>query len=61
MNDMFGVWPTVVFKTSRQQVRVQANAVNLTDRLNVINCAGLFAGTALALPRSFWGPCRVEF
>jgi hypothetical protein len=26
MNDMFGVWPTVVFKTSRQQVRVQANA-----------------------------------
>jgi hypothetical protein len=34
---------------------------NLTDRLNVINFAGLFAGTALALPRSFWGPCRVEF
>jgi hypothetical protein len=33
--------------------------VNLTDRLNVINFAGLFSGTALAPPRSFG--VRVQF
>ena len=27
--------------------------MNLTDRLNVIDFAGLFSGTALAAPRSF--------
>jgi outer membrane receptor protein involved in Fe transport len=42
----------VLFKSKRQQLRVQANVVNLTDRLNVINFAGLFSGTALAPPRS---------
>ncbi len=41
-----------MFKSNRQQLRVQANVVNLTDRLNVINFAGLFSGTALAPPRS---------
>jgi hypothetical protein len=49
----------IVFKTERQRVRVQANVVNLTDRLNVINFAGLFSGTALAPPRSFG--VRVQF
>ena len=43
----------IVFKTQREQVRVQANVIDLTDRLNVINFAGLFSGTALAAPRSF--------
>jgi outer membrane receptor protein involved in Fe transport len=42
----------VVFKTERKSLRLQANVVNLTDRLNVINFAGLFSGTALAPPRS---------
>jgi outer membrane receptor protein involved in Fe transport len=41
-----------VFKSNRQQLRVQANVVNLTDRLNVVSFAGLFSGTALAPPRS---------
>ena len=50
-----------VLKTARQQVRVQANAVNLTDRLNVINFAGLFSGTALGPPRSFGVRLNVEF
>jgi len=48
-------------KTARQQVRVQANAVNLTDRLNVINFAGLFSGTALAPPRSFGVRINLDF
>jgi TonB-dependent receptor-like protein len=51
----------ILFKTERQQVRVQANVVNLTDRLNVINFAGLFSGTALAPPRSFGVRVNVEF
>jgi hypothetical protein len=51
----------IVLKTARQQVRVQANAVNLTDRLNVINFAGLFSGTALGPPRSFGVRLNLEF
>jgi hypothetical protein len=48
-------------KTGRTQLRVQANVVNLTNRLNVINFAGLFSGTALAPPRTFGVRVQVEF
>ena len=51
----------VVFRTERKAVRVQANVVNLADRLNVINFAGLFSGTALAAPRSFGVRLQVDF
>jgi len=51
----------IVFKTDRQQVRLQANVINLTDRLNVINFAGLFSGTAVAASRSFGVRVHVEF
>jgi hypothetical protein len=50
-----------VFKTDRKTVRVQANVVNLTNRLNVINFAGLFSGTALRPPRSFGVRLHFEF
>jgi len=43
----------IAFKTKAQQFRIQADVVNLTDRLNVINFAGLFSGMAIAPPRSF--------
>jgi hypothetical protein len=36
----------------RQTVRLQADVQNLTDRLNVLDFAGLLSGTALAAPRS---------
>jgi len=36
----------------KRSVRLQADALNVTDRLNVINFAGLLSGTALAAPRS---------
>jgi outer membrane cobalamin receptor len=42
----------VAFQAGKQRLRVQADVVNITDRLNVINFAGLFSGTALAAPRS---------
>jgi hypothetical protein len=40
---------------------VQADVRNLTDRLNVINFAGLFSGTALAAPRSGAVRVRADF
>jgi outer membrane cobalamin receptor len=36
----------------KRSLRLQADAINLTDRLNVINFAGLLSGTAIAAPRS---------
>jgi TonB dependent receptor-like, beta-barrel len=51
----------IVFRTERQQVRVQANVVNLTDRLNVIDFAGLFSGTAIAPPRSVGVRLQFDF
>ena len=38
-------------KTATRTLRLQVDLLNLTNRLNVINFAGLFSGTALAPPR----------
>jgi outer membrane receptor protein involved in Fe transport len=43
---------TTLAKSSRQALRLQAEVRNLTNRVDVINFAGLFSGTALAVPRS---------
>lgn len=40
-----------LWKHEKRSLRLQADVLNLTDRLNVINFAGLFSGTALAAPR----------
>ena len=37
----------------RGTLRLQWDAINVTDQLNVINFAGLFSGTAIAPPRSW--------
>jgi hypothetical protein len=42
----------VLHKKEKQSVRLQADVQNLTDRLNVLDFAGVFSGTALAAPRS---------
>src|SRR6266404_3928726 len=42
-----------VWKHDALTVRIQADVANLTDRLNVIDFAGLFSGNAVAPPRSF--------
>jgi TonB-dependent Receptor Plug Domain len=42
-----------MWKRDSVQVRLQADAASLTNRLNVINFAGLFSGNAVAPPRSF--------
>jgi outer membrane receptor protein involved in Fe transport len=50
-----------VVKTPRRSVSIQADVLNLTNRLNVIDFSGLFSGTALAPPRSLAVRLRTEF
>ncbi|MDQ6700931.1 MAG: TonB-dependent receptor, partial [Acidobacteriota bacterium] len=47
-----------LWKREKRSVRLQADLLNLTNRLNVVNFAGLFSGTALAAPRS--GSLRLQ-
>jgi len=51
----------VVAQTKSRELRIQADLLNLTNRLNVINFAGLFSGTALAPPRSFMIRVQASF
>jgi hypothetical protein len=51
----------VVVKGKRTAIRLQADVLNLADRLNVINFAGLFSGTAIAAPRSVAIRLQAEF
>jgi hypothetical protein len=46
-------------RSGSRSLRLQADVFNLTDRLNVINFAGLFSGTAIGAPRS--GAIRLRF
>jgi hypothetical protein len=50
-----------LWRHERRSVSVQFDALNLTNRLNVINFAGLLSGTALAPPRSYDLRLRTEF
>ena len=51
----------VIRRTDRQQLRVQADVINVTNRLDVINFAGLFSGTAVAPPRSLFVRLQADF
>jgi hypothetical protein len=48
-------------QTDRMKIRFQLDAFNLTDRLNLINFAGVFSGTAVDAPRNFTVRLRTEF
>ncbi|HEY6390663.1 MAG TPA: TonB-dependent receptor, partial [Bryobacteraceae bacterium] len=50
-----------LWRHDRRSVSVQADVLNLTDRLNAINFAGLLSGTATGAPRSFGIRLRTEF
>jgi outer membrane cobalamin receptor len=50
-----------VLKQGATDIRLQVDVRNLTNRLNVINFAGLFSGTALAPPRSFAVRLQIGF
>jgi hypothetical protein len=51
----------VVARTARRGLRLQGEVRNLTDRLDVINFAGLFSGTAVGPPRSVAVRLRADF
>jgi hypothetical protein len=50
-----------LWRKEKRSVSIQADVMNLTDRLNVINFAGLLSGTAIAPPRRFGIRLRTEF
>jgi hypothetical protein len=50
-----------VWKRDTRTVSFQISCQNLTDRLNMINFAGLFSGTAVAPPRSVDARLRFDF
>jgi hypothetical protein len=50
-----------VFRREQRSASLQIQAVNLTDRVNVINFASLFSGTALAPPRSISARLKLTF
>jgi len=41
-----------VWQREQRSARVQVDVTNLTNKLNVVNFAGLFSGTALGKPRA---------
>jgi outer membrane receptor protein involved in Fe transport len=51
----------VLRKKEKQSLRLQGDVQNLTDRLNVLDFAGVFSGTALAAPRSASLRLQVEW
>jgi len=50
-----------LWRREKRSVSAQFDALNLTDRLNVINFAGLLSGTAIAPPRSYGVRLRFDF
>ncbi|HLK05253.1 MAG TPA: TonB-dependent receptor [Candidatus Acidoferrum sp.] len=50
-----------VYRKETRSVALQIEGANLTDRVNVINFASLFSGTAVAAPRSVSARLRVSF
>jgi outer membrane receptor for Fe3+-dicitrate len=50
-----------LWRHEKRSVTAQADILNLTDRLNVINFAGVFSGTAVAPPRSVGVRLRIDF
>jgi hypothetical protein len=50
-----------LLRTERVKLRLQMDVLNLTNRLNLINFAGVFSGTAVDAPRSYGVRLRTEF
>lgn len=51
----------LLWKREKSTGRLQADVLNLTDRLNVINFSGLFSGTAIEPRRNFAVRFQMEF
>jgi hypothetical protein len=57
--DFDGGWQ--IYKKETRSAEFQLRVANLTDRLNVLNFASLFSGTAIAQPRSASARLRFAF
>jgi hypothetical protein len=51
----------ILSKREKETLRIQVDAQNMTNQLNVINFAGLFSGTALAATRGTYARLQVDF
>jgi len=50
-----------IYGKEQRSAVLQVQSANLTDRVNVINFASLFSGTAIAPPRSVSGRLKLTF
>ena len=50
-----------LWRSAERRLTLRAEFANVTDRLNLINFAGIFSGTALAAPRSASVRVQYEF
>jgi hypothetical protein len=50
-----------LYRKESRTLRLQGDIRNLDDRLNVINFASLFSGTAIAAPRTFSLQLRFDY
>jgi hypothetical protein len=50
-----------IYRKESRSLELQAEAANLTNRVNVLNFAGLFSGTAVGAPRSASARLRLTF
>jgi hypothetical protein len=50
-----------MYKKETRALRLQLDLRNLNDRLNVINFASVFSGTAVGPPRSFSLRLRFDY
>ena len=51
----------MLWRRNQRQLQFRVEVANLTNRLNVIDFAGIFSGTAIAAPRSVTVGLQVEF
>ena len=50
-----------LYRKEARSLQFQIQATNIADRLNVINFASIFSGTAIGAPRSVAARLRVSF
>ena len=50
-----------IYRKEQRTASLMIQGMNLTDRVNVINFASLFSGTAVAVPRSVSARLRLTF
>jgi hypothetical protein len=50
-----------LYRKELRSVALQIQVSNLTDRVNVLNFASLFSGTAISVPRSISGGLKLSF